>query len=562
MQVEQLFGGVTRYTLVDGYTQIVVAKGGEDIANNTYGFEIEFCSHDSSVFTFTHVNVLHFAFGKARLPEDELNALFKKEAWTVESDSGGVLELVTPPLKFAALADAQRFRAALTGVLTNSVVPTNPVVYANLPILAVTLEDWVGRIAPQLAELMDQLKPQNSPHQCYVRITPWEDIGQQLNMENIDDGINIPAARMRHYANRQVWDTYVGATALSRSEKDWGAGYSSQLNMPMSLCGYFLYCRKKLGKAEGRRTSLLQAFGSQDAKAALNAMSDTALRKNVETWFWRSVLWAGLSGYLDQLNAPAAAKLVWTEPSQGWTALEPLNNMALLYLIANKVVTGAMGALSEPGQLQLQQYAWLHSSTTVMAGDSPAEDTAMREWIGRNLGEPSVNRDWLEYHSAMKDLTGLWFKAPLFDVIYCEEINKHLLESIARMLMNKNVDVWSGILFKYKEMIKAEAWEDGMEALRPSYYDVLADLKRKGLAAQIKQVEIKLGRALEQALQVDNGLQAMVMQGDRATRPFLHYRDDLAWEGRYDTMYSPINREQQGEQGPPRWTYLVEHRFN
>ena len=46
----------TTYVTNDG-KQVIIASGGEQLEPNTYGFEIEFCSHNCPVFGFTHVDV-------------------------------------------------------------------------------------------------------------------------------------------------------------------------------------------------------------------------------------------------------------------------------------------------------------------------------------------------------------------------------------------------------------------------------------------------------------------------------------------------------------------------
>ncbi|MGS7838822.1 hypothetical protein ACVMVB_14825, partial [Stenotrophomonas maltophilia] len=64
---------------------IDIGKGGEALTDNTYGIEIEFCTHDSVIFAFTHIVAGVFNI-TGTLP------------WKLESDSGNVFELVTPPL--------------------------------------------------------------------------------------------------------------------------------------------------------------------------------------------------------------------------------------------------------------------------------------------------------------------------------------------------------------------------------------------------------------------------------------------------------------------------------
>jgi hypothetical protein len=74
MQIEQI--SASRFRYIIGPRTVLIDRGGEDIANNTYGFEIEFCSHDSSVFSFTHVDALQCGFSSPALRLDQQEALF------------------------------------------------------------------------------------------------------------------------------------------------------------------------------------------------------------------------------------------------------------------------------------------------------------------------------------------------------------------------------------------------------------------------------------------------------------------------------------------------------
>ena len=61
---------------------------------NTYGFEIEFCTHDNTLLRYTHIEVAKIML-KGGAFEYGNNIPLK-----LETDSGDVLELVTPPIIF------------------------------------------------------------------------------------------------------------------------------------------------------------------------------------------------------------------------------------------------------------------------------------------------------------------------------------------------------------------------------------------------------------------------------------------------------------------------------
>jgi hypothetical protein len=346
------------------------------------------------------------------------------------------------------------------------------------------------------------------------------------------------------------------STVLSRSEKDWGAGYSSQLNMPMSLMGYFLYSRRKYEHAVNRFRGIESWLKDRDGPLQITQSTDTVLRKNVTTWFWRSILWSVLEAYMVRLSPRHYANGVWTPENVARWGTESVTRLAFLYVMTSKILTGAMGALSEPDQLKMQQYAWFRNSTAVMATDGPVEEQALLAAMSQYLNAPiTLDRNWLEYHSAMKDLTGLWFKASLFDVLLCEEMDILFIDRVGTMLQQPN-DIWSTIIHRHLRLIKSDRWNRRMERLRPGYADDLEDLDETSLVNMIQRIEVELGRALSDV----GNWERWTMDADPATRKFLHYADAPAWEGRYDTMYKPIPPAAQPPGNP--WSYLVEHRFN
>lgn len=172
---------------------IVIEKGGEQLPDNTYGFELEFCAHDSSVFAFTHVDVATLAvtINGGKQPGGQ------SAEWKIETDSGNVLELVTSPIQFKTTADAYAAKDALALVMTASV---SPALVSQVVINAVTFLQWAQAIGNPLLSGIRQY--------CYagqlqldIAFKDWEDVGDQLTLENVDDGINIKAAKKRWWDN-------------------------------------------------------------------------------------------------------------------------------------------------------------------------------------------------------------------------------------------------------------------------------------------------------------------------------------------------------------------------
>lgn len=526
----------------------VITQGGEEIQNNTYGFEVEFCSHDNSVFAFTHVDTALIS-----IQGQGINII-----WRIETDSGNVLELVTSPINFPTVADAYQFKGRLTLELTGSVNQAR------------TYQEWSQNILIALTPLATELY---GPCRLGFLFETYANVNPQINVNNIDDGINIQAALVRMNRNQATWNNYVGATVLSRSQKDWLSGYSSQVNMPMTASGYFMYSiGKKFAKALQRFATIV------DQPETLNAIETDKLEKHVWYWFWLNVEFAAFVMYarriwgpeiygfihalLPEQRAPFLDELehlpvndddlrVGVQTYMNVTSIvknvyaanrlqlneEIVTRLAVLYITVCKMLTGALGSLSEQNQLALQQIAWDRGSTEAML---PPPDEA---------NEIMAMRRWLEYHSSMKDLSSLWFKGALLDVNYRQQIYMRLQnDHAAHEFLPEG---WAGIIGSFVSVLNSERWNTGRV-----YTDALDDLEFNVLAQRIHNVENQYN-----VLTANWGdVVPPFVLPPRNQRPFLQYgtSPDSAWEGRYDTMIPAI---------PPHdnmqsYTYLIEHRNN
>jgi hypothetical protein len=523
------------YTTSDGHL-IVIAKGGEQLLNNTYGFELEFCTHDSSVFAFTHVDIatvqVHFN-GGAEKGGQTID-------WKVETDSGNVLELVTTPINFPTTAQAYTAKDALAKIMTASVSPLKG--SAN-DVRAVTIRNWANALSQPLSGVVGTYCYPGSPF-VNVVFKAWSDIGKQLTLENVDDGINIKAAKLRWADNQISWTDYVGATVICRSEKDWGVGYSSQVNMPMTLAGYFLYVvTVKLPKAKARIEDIIRVHH-------LDTVGDSTIYQRVTVWFWSNII-------ADVANAYATA--LFGKPMDvrdvkvgGLNYLE-LRALALAYLVAQKVLTGALGRLSETNQLKLQEVAWDQQSTEAMVTDTPVSYKQLLQ--SANI----TTTAWNEYHSSMKDLTGLWFKAALMDVVDKEDLGQAVCVGLGDALLAQPGKAWEGALTDFVGQMTSKRW-NRLWRKRDGYADDLEALDWKQLWESVKVVEAELGTFLKH---YGNNLPQFghpprFQLPPARDRKFLHYAEAPAWEGRYDTMVSAIQRPSPDF----AWTYLIEHRFH
>jgi hypothetical protein len=234
-------------------------------------------------------------------------------------------------------------------------------------------------------------------------------------------------------------------------------------------------------------------------------------------------------------------------------SIEQLNQASFVYLMTSKILTGALGSLSEPYQLKLQQLAWEQRSTQAMVNEGTESYQEM-------LRSRQIETKWLEYHSSMKDLTGLWFKGALLDVLCSENISAGFARLMAQTLRTENAAVWDKMLAGRIHIMADPRW-DPLWDQRQGYADDLGDLDRVGLVAAIRVVAAALAVELDnyaawRTLNPQQEASAFFQLPPRPQRPFLHYGQPL-WEGRYDTMIAAIPN-----MTLKRWTYLVEHRFN
>ncbi len=519
-----------------------IVKGGEEIPDNTYGFEVEFCSHDNSVFVFTHVEVLTFEFG--------LDGEEGTKIWKIETDSGNVLEMVTDILVFDTVDHAYAAKAALAHFLSESIdsAPADKITY--------DFEEWIG-------ELLATGELNNLIHQIYNRdVTSldinhrtWQEVGAELTVENVDDGINIRAALGRYHRNPgDQWLPYVNRTIVSHSEKDWKDGFSSQMNMPMSLEGYYLYLiSRKIPKSQARMDSILR-HPEQDG------VEDDKLRRNVATWFWRHILFDVSKMMMQEIYGKRKSEVeqLVADACNGTIGIPELKQLSLVYILIEKLLTGALGSLSEEYQLRLQEIAWEKFSTAAM------ESTGTNDYAITLLNYGIETVDWVEYHSSMKDLTGLWFKAALRDVLGAEERTPGQADMVdqfrnvagAFIGTQQAADIWKNLFEHYIHFVENNRYLDRLWQVRSGYYD---EMNIPSLTQLLQAIQNVSGNAATMLGRTQVGFQ--LPPADQ--REFLGYpHTGQVWEGRYDTMVAAIPVTEGDSDDPAWYKYLIEHRFN
>lgn len=500
----------TTYTL-DGATgfgtqplTIRIQKGGEVLDPNTYGFEIEFCSQDSPVFGYTHVPAMTLNVDGAT-------------PWKVETDSGDVFEIVSPPLAFPSADLANQFKLALAKVLLES-VRTKVTVEVWAPATVVAIRKLLTSFGFKLGISDNNSNSDDLGTGSFFEPLSWDKVSGYLIVENIDDDTDVEEVDKLMVEKKDNWPLYVGSIQLSRSTKDEERGFSSQLNMPMTLPGYFMYTvRKYLNSVEHFEDKSWGKKGSLEER----------IYDKMENWYWRSVLWRAMRSIKWGTGD-------WLDFSTSDWTLDKITRAGILYVTVSKILTGALGALSEGRQLEFQK--------------------AIQKGVPYGIKDRGLRG----YHSFLKNLTGLWFKAPLFSVL---DNAKGIVDQdtwIVRLakVLDEGQITWPEAFGEVEGMSKRcgsdELVLEGFFFGNPTRIDVLIVQIRKvekDLAGFLRRwVAGKLTELDEQWIRLP--------PRDELRKRFLHYSEAAPWEGRFDTMYPSVT----ASNGQP--AYLIEHRFN
>ncbi len=534
---------------------------------NTYGFEIEFCTHDNTILRYTHIEI-----AEVRLVGDAFedgNTIPLK----LETDSGDVLELVTPPIIFKTVNDAAKFRKDLAEYLKSSVKETQT--------FSEWWDKWGGNtLINQINTIYTQIQSQKLRTDQWIKADPqgwnkksFKSIYNGLSINNIDDGINIAAANKRKFQIQRSrnlnapdvetdWQTELNKTILSASSKDWPTGYSTQTSFPMEAKEYVNYViSHKLLKSNANLIRLEELLQQNQVNDIDKTLQWDKVERWATTWFWGGVIIDLFSVFIQNNSFKSLTdfknrdRLKWSKKlgqcnEQMLAQLIQNDWLVSRFIIAQKTLTGALGQLSEPPQLQKQHAAYQENNTAAME---------QRDFVR----QPTDGKDyyWCEYHSGLKDLLGVWFKGHLADVLELlitvqtrELLNLHTptLDQLTEIYTNRLNQVTKQ-LEKFKRMPSMSEFtfiqEDGMlEDLVRAHLKVI-----EATANFVKGGSEKWGQA-------------------KRDQDFLAYSSgDTLWEGRKDTMIKPIKHqkpkdkddmETDDDQYKTETFFLVEHRNN
>ncbi|MFN7511772.1 hypothetical protein [Microcystis sp.] len=522
---------------------------------NTYGFEIEFCTHDNTLLRYTHIEVAKIML-KGDAFESGNNIPLK-----LETDSGDVLELVTPPIIFRKLENAVQFRNKLANYLKESVASP------------LTFLEWCERYANALVESMSRwyVEIEQNPLAPIEVDGRWQlvtfaEINPNISVNNIDDGINIAAAIYRkNKMGEDEWKSALNETVLCASTKDWPTGYSTQTSMPMTVQDYVKYLiSHKLIKsmANIRR---LDALLKQNPTGKVVEISKTLEWEKVEkwatTWFWGGVIFdmflvyrnklfpekPVLEGIKNYLNGDIDEFVKWSKnlglcyypiPSIEITVLD-----AVLFIIVQKTVTGALGGLSEQPQLKKQKSAEVFKNTSAMEDRSKVRKPNKGEYY------------WCEYHSGLKDLLGVWFKGHLADVLLHllreeKPETRYRLATALDLVRNDLRSIYNNHLSKVQRVLE--------DIPRMPYMPEFVYMEEDGQLEKLIAMHNGVINKTAGFVSSDNS----IWQITERKQEFLMYSmEGTVWEGRKDTLIKPIfhfNEETKGHET----FFLVEHRNN
>jgi hypothetical protein len=523
---------------------------------NTYGFEIEFCTHDNTLLRYTHIEVAQiklkgdaFEFGN-QLP------------LKIETDSGDVLELVTPPIIFSTIENAKTFRGYLAEYLKTSVAQ------------ALTFKEWMDKYSNELIDNMNtwylDIEGKKSPQIEKAgewELIPFNDINLNVSVNNIDDGINIAAANYRksQIKSQEEWNIYLAQTVLCASTKDWPTGYSTQMSLPMTVIDYVKYViSNKLLKSTANIIRLIAL--REDPELEADNLDATLEWEKVEkwltTWFWGGVIFDMFLVYQNHvlgsgtqnasdLNQVALdskvernLKLKWSKKLGKCDYVIPNISItleeALLFIIVQKTLTGALGALSEGLQLTKQNKAAEVLNAAKMEDKSKVWSQGGKYY-------------WCEYHSSLKDLLGVWFKGHLADVLLhlCRDRDREQRLKLGGALN----EVQTQLKDIYKKRLElANNIVDKLEKISPEFVYMKDDKQLGNLIKAHDQVIQKTATFLIQ----DND----TWEGAQRKQEFLDYSSgDTFWEGRKDTLISRIEHLNENTRQMEIF-FLVEHRNN
>ena len=577
----------------------------EGFSNLTFGIEIEFGTHDCHLLTMTHIEICEIYADPGTNTTDLAKA--KKNSWKLETDSNFTLELVSPILYFTGQEQARGFKDELMGFIQEKI--QSGILLSKLMTPAPGADSLPNFIASKVKydPTTDHWVPKLNTDTAQTPGVVWigrDQMLEDINWRNYDDDIDLERVlAMARQVNESPDDTYIRSvlnnTLMTPSRKHGGLP-SSQMNVPLSLENYVRYdlvykrykawsrllmeyegADRKVAYKDKTLNRILDVYPHLDQDESWHAKHDSMdyfdsyIDAKIPIWhrYW---LWletftqatgilleddpnAALTEYKEQIG-----DLITPEPeNSGFADLpnfsefqaelaafyvkakerERSPSACLTYITLQKLCSGSLAVLSEPNQAEAQQM--------VMLMDANMSFSAVSASVPHS--------EFMQFHYALKDLTPMWFKGALIDVLVAEDcLNdyKILLRKIAPNLVKVIRHVFTAnlqLLGWYHSLAAATNqpfpydWAEWRAYNMPSL-----DTFSKQLGVGLQELSTALTKSTTWVARYTDDIEPEFLQ---RTYEIDSTECKVApWEGRWDTIKPVI------EGNPMR--YLVEHRNN
>lgn len=607
----------------------------------TFGIEVEFATHNYELLSFTHIEVCYL------YPEGMPMERLQTDAWKIETDANYTFELVSPILSFDDRDGAEQFKSALLQKLQSLVVngeakKTDGAATSGYGQEEV-LEGEEFKTRRKLGYIMDQLAvflskrflyapekgAKHQPIKWVIQYINKDELLKKINWENWDEDTDLGEVltekeRIAKYDSETELKFKLSEILLYPSCKNHYF-CDSQMNVPQTLKEYVTYQAKhKLTKAIKRRkgqvsrnkkygeflmppsTESFFVYDMEEKRVKIESTRDAI--KEYDNYRLEEPLskadkyyaWLRVFSHVTNMVVSTMCErriLVSDEsgkevPSEEFTCAngrrykifqvwsKPLYQM--IYVVVQKLVYGTLGQLSETPQMEGQRKIMERASGSIKG--SNGSELAFTDEYKRE-------HPFLEYYSYVKDLTPLWFKAPLLDVIaeggeddrkailgllFCEEL---IITDLIRALMSETQDI-------IRNRNRSFSMFDGDNDVYDTFFKAMRQTEvalRQYLTTRngTPTKELNLDSVEKRLANGDKGFIALAEDAKGLNIEFLRRQylvsygslksssspvNVAPWEARWDTLKGPIDLVTSSSDSPyinrGEKYYLVEHRNN
>lgn len=434
----------------------------------TFGIEVEFATHNYELLSFTHIEVCYL------YPEGMPMERLQTDAWKIETDANYTFELVSPILSFDDRDKAELFKSKLLQKLQDFVSNVSSNEHRRLEIVLDKLKHFLTETLSYIPYASgvkggwSERSGQEERIKLGFLFTSKDELVKKINWENWDEDTDLKVVldekrRIIDEDNDETLAFKLANILLFPSGKNFYL-CDSQMNVPQTLEEYVTYQAKhKLIKAIKRReegVNEVKEYASTLLQSAPECLDFYSREDNMVSRCYKSQVISSYNEYrLEEQRSKANKYFAWLRvfshvtkkvvkkmcekgilvsgelrkevPSEVLTCTngeryeifqvwsKPLYQM--IYVIVQKLVYGTLGQLSETPQMRAQEE--IMRLAELSTGEKFA-GVLLKDKNGStfepnlfDLSDYKSKYPFLDYYSYVKDLTPLWFKAPLLDVI-------------------------------------------------------------------------------------------------------------------------------------------------